>query len=154
MSASRSASGRSTRALASRLACSCRPAACEGDCPGSAIQQPIRAEDSPRAASVSETALAGRPNRVMNPNNPTRDGTLIAGFGGDHTAAKGAANRKAWDLGGTEAIWVVLDASCRLGHHDFADSANNGPCGKAFIEELMPVIEKRYRIIGSQGGLV
>jgi S-formylglutathione hydrolase FrmB len=73
----------------------------------------------------------------------------IPGFGGDHTAARGAANRKAWDLAGTEVVWVVLDPNCRLGHHVFADSANNGPCGKAFIEEFIPEIEKRFHCLGT-----
>ena len=31
--------------------------------------------------------------------------------------------------------WVVLDANCRLGHHVFADSANNGPVGAALVED-------------------
>ena len=70
------------------------------------------------------------------------------GFGGDHFAAHGVARRRGWDLDGTEAIWVVLDANCRLGHHVFADSANNGPCGAALVEELIPHIEKTYRGIG------
>ena len=39
-------------------------------------------------------------------------------------------------------MYVVLDPDCRLGHHVFADSANNGPYGKALIEELIPHIEK------------
>ena len=69
----------------------------------------------------------------------------IPGFGGDHFAARGIAGRKPWDLAGTEAIWVVLDPHCRLGHHVFADSANNGPCGRALIEELIPAVEKRFR---------
>jgi S-formylglutathione hydrolase FrmB len=45
-------------------------------------------------------------------------------------------------------IYVVLDPDCRLGHHVFADSANNGPCGRALLEELIPYIELRYRGIG------
>ena len=45
-------------------------------------------------------------------------------------------------------LWVVLDPSCRLGHHVFADSANNGPCGRALVEELIPSIEKQYRGLG------
>lgn len=69
----------------------------------------------------------------------------IPGFGGDHFAARGMAGRKPWELAGTEAIWVVLDPHCRLGHHVFADSANNGPCGQALIEELIPAIEKKFR---------
>ncbi len=46
-------------------------------------------------------------------------------------------------------IYVVLDPNCRLGHHVFADSANNGPCGRALIEELIPYIETKYRGIGT-----
>lgn len=75
----------------------------------------------------------------------------VPGFGGTHFMALGVARRKPWDLAGTEAIWVVLDPSCRLGHHVFADSANNGPCGQALIEELIPAIESKYRGIGKPG---
>jgi hypothetical protein len=75
----------------------------------------------------------------------------ITGFGGDHTAATPIAARKPWDVAGTEMIWVVLDANCRLGHHVFADSANNGPVGAALVEELIPFIEKSYRGIGEPG---
>jgi hypothetical protein len=74
----------------------------------------------------------------------------ITGFGGDHFAAFGAAARKATDLDGTEAIWVVLDGNCRLGHHVFADSANNGPVGTALVKELIPHIEKTYRGNGTR----
>jgi S-formylglutathione hydrolase FrmB len=69
----------------------------------------------------------------------------VTGFGGNHHAALNAATRKAWDVAGTEVIWVVLDANCRLGHHVFADSANNGPVSTALIEELIPHLEKSYR---------
>jgi hypothetical protein len=69
----------------------------------------------------------------------------IPGFGGNHFAAFGAAGRKAWNVAGTEMIWVVLDPNCRLGHHVFADSANNGPVGTALVEELIPYLEKTYR---------
>lgn len=78
----------------------------------------------------------------------------ITGFGGDHTFAPSQSARKAWDLDGLEAIWVVLDANCRLGHHVFADSANNGPVAEALLTELIPDIEKRYRGIGNPAGRV
>jgi pimeloyl-ACP methyl ester carboxylesterase len=70
----------------------------------------------------------------------------IPGFGGTHSTA--ARRLNSTDLAGTEVLWVVLDPSCRLGHHVFADSANNGPCGRALVEELIPVIEKHYRGLG------
>lgn len=75
----------------------------------------------------------------------------IPGFSGTHSMAFGVAPRKPWDVAGTEMIWVILDPSCRLGHHVFADSANNGPRGQALIEELIPEIEKRFRGIGKPG---
>ena len=73
----------------------------------------------------------------------------IPGFGGTHFGAVAAAARKATDVAGVEMVYVVLDPSCRLGHHVFADSANNGPYGRALVEELIPFIEKEYRGLGT-----
>ena len=42
---------------------------------------------------------------------------------------------------GTDLIRVVLDPDCGTGHHVFADSAANGPRGRALVEELIPYIE-------------
>jgi len=69
---------------------------------------------------------------------------VVHGFGGSHLLA--------WRLGPRElervdrgesppVIQVYLDASCPLGHHEFADSVNNGPRGAALIRELIPTIE-------------
>jgi hypothetical protein len=73
----------------------------------------------------------------------------IPGFSGTHTIAHRAAERDATNVAGVEMIYVVLDPSCRFGHHVFADSANNGPCGRALIEELIPYVETKYRGIGT-----
>ncbi|MGH7172718.1 MAG: alpha/beta hydrolase-fold protein [Gemmataceae bacterium] len=73
----------------------------------------------------------------------------IPGFSGTHFGAHTAAQRDATNVAGVEMIYVMLDPSCRFGHHVFADSANNGPCGRALIEELIPHIETKYRGIGS-----
>ncbi|HVS35968.1 MAG TPA: alpha/beta hydrolase-fold protein [Gemmataceae bacterium] len=105
------------------------------------------------------TAFYGRPTRmragvVLPPSfftNPDRRYPVvyeIPGFGGTHFGAFGAASRDATNLDGVEALWVVLDPDCPLGHHVFADSANNGPVGRALVEELIPVIEEEYRGIG------
>ena len=45
-----------------------------------------------------------------------------------------------------EMIWVVLDESVPSGTHEFADSVNNGPWGKALTEELIPYLESHYRM--------
>jgi Putative esterase len=71
----------------------------------------------------------------------------IPGFGGDHFGAFGVAGRRGTTIDGVEVIHVTLDPNCYHGHHVFADSATNGPVGKALIEELIPAIEKRFRAI-------
>jgi len=73
----------------------------------------------------------------------------IPGFGGNHYGAFGAEARNATDVAGVEMLYVVLDPSCWLGHHVFADSDNNGPYGKALAEELIPHLEAKFRAVGS-----
>ncbi len=73
---------------------------------------------------------------------------IVPGFGGMIT--------EEWYLGmmrataqevGFEAVVVFLDADCATGHHVFADSANNGPCGTALVEELIPYLQQRFRLL-------
>jgi hypothetical protein len=51
-----------------------------------------------------------------------------------------------------EMIWVVLDESVPSGTHEFADSVNNGPWGKALTEELIPWLESHYRMDARPSG--
>ena len=48
---------------------------------------------------------------------------------------------------GLEKVFVFLEHNCAQGTHCFVDSENNGPWGRALIEELIPFIEKNYRVI-------
>ena len=49
-------------------------------------------------------------------------------------------------------IYVLLDESCPGGTHEFADSVNNGPWGKALTTELIPHLEKKYRMQARPSG--
>lgn len=49
-------------------------------------------------------------------------------------------------------IWVLLDESSPTGTHEFADSVNNGPWGQALTTELIPSLEKQYRMDGKASG--
>jgi S-formylglutathione hydrolase FrmB len=51
-----------------------------------------------------------------------------------------------------EMIWVLLDESSPTGTHEFADSVNNGPWGKALTTELIPQIETDYRMDARASG--
>ncbi|MGE3820423.1 MAG: alpha/beta hydrolase-fold protein [Isosphaeraceae bacterium] len=75
-------------------------------------------------------------------------GTLyvIPGFGGDHHGFARRLRSSRPDFG-KDLIRVVLDPGCGTGHHVFADSATNGPRGRALVEELIPYVEKTYPAI-------
>jgi S-formylglutathione hydrolase FrmB len=68
---------------------------------------------------------------------------IIPGFGGDHFMAPRMATSARANYAG-DFIRVVLDPDCETGHHVFADSATNGPRGKALVEELIPYIEGKF----------
>ena len=75
---------------------------------------------------------------------------VVPGFGGrwtaaDHYARMLAAPETAALL--PEAAWIVLDPEAPLGHHGFVDSAANGPWGTALVEELIPALEREFRLL-------
>lgn len=100
------------------------------------------------------SAFHGRPIRhraavVLPEGDPkARRGTLyvIPGFGGDHFGALGMASGRRSSFG-RDLVRVLLDPDCGTGHHVFADSATNGPRGRALVEELIPHIEKTFPVI-------
>jgi len=49
-------------------------------------------------------------------------------------------------------IWIYLDHGAGTGTHEFADSANNGPWGTALTTELIPALEREYRMDAKPGG--
>ncbi|MEW9572562.1 alpha/beta hydrolase [Rhodanobacter sp. Si-c] len=49
-------------------------------------------------------------------------------------------------------IWVFLDESSPTGTTEFADSVNNGPWGVALTTELIPQLEKTYRMDAKSSG--
>lgn len=71
----------------------------------------------------------------------------IPGFGGDHNYKASTDAPVELQQDGVEFIRVMLDPSCPLGHHVFADSANNGPRGRSLVEEFLPALDKQYRTI-------
>lgn len=73
----------------------------------------------------------------------------VPGFGGNHSSAFREAQRGAnpdSPMGQLRrnAFQIVLDPESPNGHTLFADSDNNGPCGRALTEELIPALEAKY----------
>lgn len=46
-----------------------------------------------------------------------------------------------------QAVHVVLDPEAPLGHHGFVDSPANGPWGTALATELIPALEREFRLV-------
>lgn len=76
----------------------------------------------------------------------------IPGFGGTHWGLSGRETRRGTVRDGEKFIMVHLNPDCWTGHSVFADSANNGPWGKALTEKLIPHIEKQFKAVGKAGG--
>lgn len=69
----------------------------------------------------------------------------IPGFGGTHFDGVRTQPVNEQNDGGVEFIRLMLDPSCPLGHHVFADSANNGPWGTALVKEFLPELDQQFR---------
>ncbi len=79
---------------------------------------------------------------------------IVSGFGGTiQDAPSYFAMYDSLMSGATADLALVyLDADCPTGHHVFADSANNGPRGRSLIEEIIPQLEREYRLIAEPKG--
>lgn len=69
----------------------------------------------------------------------------ISGFGGGPPRFESMGGAFARSPLLEQVLLVVPDSRCYRGHHVFADSDNNGPRGRAFVEELIPLVEKTCR---------
>ena len=77
---------------------------------------------------------------------------IIPGFGGSLRFAEPFLRFDPWADAGFEVVRVFLDPECPTGHHVFADSDNNGPWSTALVRELIPHLEKRFRLIAEPRG--
>ncbi|WP_437226688.1 alpha/beta hydrolase-fold protein [Planctomicrobium sp. SH661] len=69
----------------------------------------------------------------------------IPGFSGSHFHGVHRQPVRETNRLGVEFIRVMLDPNCQLGHHVFANSANNGPCMDALLQEFIPAMDAAYR---------
>jgi enterochelin esterase-like enzyme len=116
--------------------------------------------------SPSLSAFWGRPVKmrasVVLPPGYNKSGSQkyptvysIHGYGGGHLGnLRGVPDfLKAMSEGKRpEMIYVYLNANNSLGHHVFADSANNGPWGTALVKEFIPYLEKQFRMDARASG--
>ncbi|MEK6675654.1 MAG: alpha/beta hydrolase [Planctomycetota bacterium] len=70
---------------------------------------------------------------------------FIPGFGGSHRMAHMIARSRKQNSPADKVLLCVPDPTCYYGHSVFTDSNTNGPWGRAFTEELIPEVERRFR---------
>ena len=107
----------------------------------------------------SETAVAG--SVVLPPGYDSKSKTTYptvywnSGYSGSHLydIFFGTLIRKRMDAGTMPPmIWVMLDQNWHTGTQEFADSVNNGPWGAALTSEVIPELERRYRMDARPSG--
>lgn len=81
------------------------------------------------------------------PGTPLPAMYVIPGFGGTHYDWSGLGAAQLRFEGDEPMAQVLLNPDCPTGHSVFADSANNGPWGRALTEELIPHLEERFGLI-------
>ena len=74
---------------------------------------------------------------------------VIPGFGGRFTDIDGYIRMLRGKNSSVvpQAVWVILDPESPLGHHAFANSQLNGPRADALVQEFIPFLEERFRLI-------
>ena len=106
------------------------------------------------------TDFYGTPSKITGavilPKSYYRDTTktypvvyVFPGWGGNRFhIVMGDFNQKRYGMSGfgEEKIFVFMDQQCRYGYHVFANSENNGPRDKSFVNEFIPAFEKKYRV--------
>ncbi len=73
---------------------------------------------------------------------------VIPGFGGSHLQAVAWSGRATGEHA-DRIVKIGLNPLCRTGHHVFVDSENNGPRGRALIEELIPYLQREFRLVAA-----
>lgn len=79
---------------------------------------------------------------------------VIPGWGvTHHVLDRGDKQQRRYGMAGfgDDKIFVLLDPESPRGHHRFADSDNCGPRGRALVEEMIPAVEARYRVVRDAG---
>ena len=79
---------------------------------------------------------------------------VIPGYGGRYTRIDryGLMLEAAAPEFAPEAVFIIPDPESPLGHHAFIDNENHGPRGTAFVTELIPHLEREFRLAARPEG--
>ncbi|HEX8999470.1 MAG TPA: alpha/beta hydrolase-fold protein [Blastocatellia bacterium] len=72
----------------------------------------------------------------------------ISGFGGNLSGLSGSTTPAPNGGDDIPFVQMLLDGNCPTGHSGYANSDNNGPWGDALVRELIPYVERNFRLNG------
>jgi hypothetical protein len=101
-----------------------------------------------------EAAVVLPPSYFKEPERRYPAVYAMPGYGGSHyNLSRGDEDVKRYgmNLYGLEKIFIFLELNCAEGNHCFVDSENNGPWGRALLEEFIPYVERTFRVIPEAG---
>jgi pimeloyl-ACP methyl ester carboxylesterase len=83
-----------------------------------------------------------------NPDKSFPSVYVMGGAGATHFDALSGAPQKRYGMSGhgLEKIFIFVNIECRTGWHNFVSSEMNGPREESFFQELVPFIEREYRV--------
>jgi pimeloyl-ACP methyl ester carboxylesterase len=95
-----------------------------------------------------QAAVVLPPSYVLQPERRYPSVYVMGGWGSSHTdVLSGEPQRRYGMTGfGEEKVFVFINGECASGYHVFCSSETNGPREETFFEELVPFIEKEYRV--------
>jgi pimeloyl-ACP methyl ester carboxylesterase len=92
-------------------------------------------------------AIAFPPDYPTGPNAKFPTIYEVPGFGGSVDNVEEVSELPNQTVkAGQSFVYVLLDPNCPTGHCVFADSENNGPWGTALVSEMIPYLERTYRL--------
>jgi S-formylglutathione hydrolase FrmB len=73
---------------------------------------------------------------------------VMGGWGSSHFDALYDEPQKRYGMSGfgEEKIFIFVNHECGTGYHVFCNSETNGPREETFLQELIPCIEKKFRV--------
>jgi len=99
-------------------------------------------------AQAIQAAVILPPSYFQEPERHYPSVYVMGGWGSSHRDALSGEPQKRYGMAGfgAEKVFVFINGECPAGYHVFCNSETNGPREETFFQELVPFIEKNYRV--------
>lgn len=97
---------------------------------------------------VIQAAVILPPSYFQQPERRYPSVYVMGGWGSTHLDGLSDEQQKRYGMTGfgAEKVFVFLNGECPAGYHVFCSSETNGPREESFFQEVIPHIEREYRV--------